>query len=153
MPTDRIGAALRREVVARAESICEYCLMADSDSIVGGAIDHIISRQHGGQTTTDDLAYACSTCNRSKGRNIASLLLPDGPVIRLYHPRRDVWSEHFEWRGTLLLPISEVGTVTERLLGFNEASRIERRHILIRAGRFPSAAALRKIKPDLDHKP
>jgi len=35
--------------------------------------DHIIARQHGGQTTADNLAFACIHCNRHKGPNIASI--------------------------------------------------------------------------------
>jgi hypothetical protein len=43
-----VNAELRWLVVARAESICGYCLIAEEDTFFGCTIDHIISEKHGG---------------------------------------------------------------------------------------------------------
>jgi 5-methylcytosine-specific restriction endonuclease McrA len=34
-------------------------------------VDHIVSRKHGGESTSDNLAYACVIYNRYKGTDIA----------------------------------------------------------------------------------
>lgn len=38
-----INAALRQEVVARANQLCEYCLLHEDDTYYGCQVDHIIS--------------------------------------------------------------------------------------------------------------
>jgi hypothetical protein len=58
-------------------------------------IDHIIARQHGGQTRSNNLALACTRCNLNKGPNIAGIDAKSGALVPLYHPRLDRWSEHF----------------------------------------------------------
>jgi hypothetical protein len=58
MSVTYIPADLRRLVVARAEGICEYCLIAEEDTFYGCEVDHIISEKHSGSTTADNLAFA-----------------------------------------------------------------------------------------------
>src|SRR5271166_4827055 len=53
--------------------------------------------QHGGLTVLDNLALSCLHCNRHKGPNIAGTDPRTGEVVRLFHPRNDQWSVHFEW--------------------------------------------------------
>jgi hypothetical protein len=54
-----ISAELRRLVAARAEGLCEYCLIHEEDTFFGCEVDHIISEKHGGSTDAGNLAYAC----------------------------------------------------------------------------------------------
>ena len=56
-------------------------------------LDHVIARQHGGATETENLAYACYHCNAHKGPNIAGVDPETGQLTRLYRPRRDLWEE------------------------------------------------------------
>ena len=74
MSTDHISAALRRLVAARADNLCEYCLIHEGDTFFGCEVDHIISLKHGGPTEENNLAFACLVCNRNKGSDIASLV-------------------------------------------------------------------------------
>ena len=62
-----ISAELRRAVAERADYLCEYCLIHEEDTVFGCQVDHIISEKHNGETSIDNLAYACTCCNRSKG--------------------------------------------------------------------------------------
>lgn len=39
---------IRLLVAQRADYLCEYCLISEKDTILGCAIDHIISIKHGG---------------------------------------------------------------------------------------------------------
>ncbi|MBM3880567.1 MAG: HNH endonuclease [Verrucomicrobia bacterium] len=63
-------------------------------------LDHIIAEKHGGQTTSENLALACCYCNRFKGPNLSGVDPLSGEGLRLYHPRLDLWSEHFSWSGS-----------------------------------------------------
>ena len=47
MSTSYIGAELRRYVFARAERLCEYCLIHEEDTFFGCEVDHILSEKHG----------------------------------------------------------------------------------------------------------
>jgi len=99
-------------------------------------IDHIIARQHGGTSTLDNLALACIHCNRFKGPNIASVDPDSGDIVRLFHPRRDTWSEHFFWDGPELKALTQVGRVTISLLLINDPEVVAMRKALQEEGVF-----------------
>src|SRR5581483_10932259 len=88
----KLSSELRAEVIHRAKSRCEYCLLHEDDAVFPHEVDHIISRQHGGDETPDNLAYACMVCNRYKGSNIASLSASGGkrPVNTVFHRTSDL---------------------------------------------------------------
>ena len=121
-----ISAELRRFVVSRAQRRCEYCLVFEDDTYVGFQIDHIISEKHEGPTEADNLALACLFCNLNKGSDIGSFD-DAGAFTRLFHPRRDRWDEHFRFNGPRIEGITKVGTVTTKLLRFNDAHRLDER--------------------------
>jgi len=50
---------LRAEVARRAGERCEYCLIHELEAGFPHQVDHIVSRKHGGESTSDNLAYAC----------------------------------------------------------------------------------------------
>ena len=143
-----ISAELRRSVVLRAEGLCEYCLLHESDAFFPHQIDHIISEKHGGATETDNLALSCGNCNRLKGSDIASFVPGTSNLVRFFHPRTDTWSEHFALtgNGVFLEALSDVGAATAHIFGFNEEERLAERIFSREAGRFPSAAAWRRIR-------
>ena len=95
MSTDQVSAELRRLVASRADRLCEYCLTHSEDTFFGCEVDHIISKKHDGPTREDNLAYACLSCNRHKGSDIASVVPSTGELVRLFNPRTDLWREHF----------------------------------------------------------
>ena len=91
-----VSAALKRLVCDRANFACEYCLMPEISVFLPHEIDHIIAEKHGGQTNENNLALACTICNKYKGSDLASIDPLNGEIVRLYHPRRDRWREHFK---------------------------------------------------------
>jgi len=99
--------------------------------------DHIIAEQHGGQTTRDNLAFACWDCNRRKGPNISSVDPESGEVVRLFHPRLQKWSEHFRLDGLRIIPLTPIGRATVALLRFNSPERLSVRAMLLQIGRYP----------------
>ena len=52
----------------------------------------------------------------------------------LFNPRKDRWSDHFEWDGCLLLGISPMARATIDVLGINRGDRVEFRRSLIDEG-------------------
>ncbi len=149
MSSTYITAALRRIVMARAEGLCEYCLLHEEDTLFGFEVDHVISEKHGGPTREDNLAYACLSCNRNKGSDIATLTPEAGSLVRFYHPRLDGWHNHFMLDtadGITILPLTEVGEATTRIFDFNNRDRLLERQALQAVERYPTPAAWKRIQ-------
>lgn len=131
-----MDAALRAFVVNRAGGRCEYCrLHRDDDDFLSFHIEHIIAKQHGGKTDSDNLCWACSECNWAKGPNLVGIF--DGKLNPLFHPRKQNWHRHFRWEQTTLVGKTFSGRVTVQVLNINETSRIMLRENLLFEGRFP----------------
>jgi hypothetical protein len=96
-------------------------------------VDHIIALKHGGLTNIDNLALCCARCNKYKGSDVASIDPMTGKAEPLFHPRRDGWSEHFEF-GAEIVARTGAGRVTVRLLQMNRPERTTERVALIEAG-------------------
>jgi hypothetical protein len=129
--------SLEQEVWRRAGGACEYCRMPQTFYRVPFQVDHIIARQHGGQTAADNLALACLHDNKHKGPNIASIDPVSGQLVPLWHPRRDRWADHFVWDGPALVGRTPVGRATVRLLAINHPDCLAVRAALIDEGVFP----------------
>ncbi|MFB2892041.1 HNH endonuclease [Aerosakkonemataceae cyanobacterium BLCC-F50] len=128
-----VSAALRRLVCNRANFACEYCLMPEVSVLVPHEIDHIIAEKHGGQTNENNLALACTICNKYKGSDLASIDPMNGEIVRLYNPRRDRWREHFKVEKGEIIPLTAIGRVTVKLLQINRPERVEERRLLSQA--------------------
>nr|WP_290222881.1 hypothetical protein [Trichocoleus desertorum] len=97
------------------------------------------------------LAYACMTCNRNKGSDIGSIVLPidSGVFSRFFNPRHNFWAEHFaldDSDGFTIVPLDNIGQVTARILEFNSVERLLERQALRDIGRYPTAEALQRIR-------
>lgn len=133
-----IPAELRRFVEQRARGYCEYCGVPDNFGYLPHEVDHIYAEKHGGQTIESNLGLSCFFCNRYKGSDLASLDPIDGAtVVRLFHPRRDTWSDHFQLVDARIEPRTDVGRVTVRLYHFNDTERITERVMLLIIGHYP----------------
>src|SRR6185437_12317497 len=95
-----IAAVLRSELQAevrrRASNRCEYCGLPQAAFRRPFHIEHIIAKQHGGQTQQGNLALDCWYCNLKKGPNLTGIDPDSGMVVELFHPRNDRWSDHFD---------------------------------------------------------
>lgn len=137
---------IRRLVAKRADYLCEYCLISEQDTILGCAIDHVISIKHGGSSEPDNLAYCCVFCNRFKGSDIGSIILEKKEFVRFFNPRWDKWGTHFILNNSLIEPITNIGEVTVRILGFNDEQRLLERQLLIKKKKYPSPSAIKRMK-------
>lgn len=132
----KVSPEIRALVIQRAGRRCEYCLIHEDDAAYSHEVDHVISRQHGGPTTADNLAYACMICNRFKGTNVSSIDSA-GAIVRLFHPRSDRWENHFRLTGAVIEPLTATAEATAKLLRLNSADRVIERKLLQRLGSYP----------------
>ncbi|NET73358.1 MAG: HNH endonuclease, partial [Sphaerospermopsis sp. SIO1G2] len=140
-----IPVALRQLVVSRANALCEYCLIHEQDTYFGCEVDHIISEKHGGPTNAKNLAYACLYCNRNKGSDVGSIIWETGKFYRFYNPREDAWSTHFVIDGARIVPQTNIGHVTARILELNRIDRLIEREEMRKHGLYPSVEAQKLI--------
>jgi len=141
MSASHVSAALRQLVRERAGECCEYCLIPEAMTWALHTIDHITAEKHGGGTTADNLALACTLCNSRKGSDLTSIDEQTGAIEPLFHPRRDRWIDHFQLVGGRIEPRTAKGRCTARLLRFNDPARIKEREFLVAIGsiREPTA--------------
>ena len=135
-----IDRALEAIVWQRAGSRCEYCHMPVAFSELPFQMDHIIAQKHGGPSSSENLALSCFYCNSFKGPNIAGIDPLGNETVRLFHPRRDVWSEHFRWDGPVIVGLTGIGRATVAVLRINEPEALAVRQLLMAGRRWPSGS-------------
>jgi len=127
-----MNSANRRLVWQRANSQCEYCRLNQQDEpYFRFHIEHIISRQHGGDNNPQYLALACHYCNQRKGTNLAAIDPKSDKVVRLFHPRTQHWQQHFRRLGARIVGRTPCGRATVSLLDMNARDRVLLRKALI----------------------
>lgn len=134
---ETISPALRQLIFERAKARCEYCLLPQNITAHKHEPDHIIPKQHDGETHADNLALACVRCNRYKGYNVGSFDPETGQLTPFYNPRTQIWSEHFQLEGPIIHPLTPQGRVTAKMLHFNDAERVEERERLMAVKLYP----------------
>jgi hypothetical protein len=132
-----MNEALKRLVWERAAHTCEYCRLPQWLDVLPFQIDHVIAQQHHGATVPENLALCCLNDNLRKGPNIAGIDPATGLLTRLFHPRQDVWDDHFAWDGPVLTGRTALGRTTIDVLVMNAPERVELRRLLMRANLFP----------------
>ena len=72
-----------------------------------------------------------------KGPNVAGIDALTGDVVRLFHPRRDDWPDHFRWNRAELEARTRIGQVTIYVLFINDPEVVILRRTLFEEGWFP----------------
>jgi hypothetical protein len=123
-----MDAATRQLVRGRAGNRCEYCgLPQEALPLVTFHVEHIIAKQHGGPDDLDNLALSCHHCNLHKGPNLTGVDPDTGSVVPLFHPRREIWSDHFAAHGVTIVGLTPTGRATVRTLAMNAQSQLDAR--------------------------
>lgn len=125
------------EVRRRANGMCEYCRMPQNIQRLRFSVDHIIARQHGGQSTPENLALCCLHCNSHKGPNLVGIDPVTGQIAQLFNPRQQAWRDHFSCVGALIVGSTPCGRATIAVLAINDPDYIALRASLISEGVFP----------------
>ena len=132
-----IPAALRRQVVQRANGRCEYCGLAQVGQEATFHIDHIVPMSADGPTTEANLALACTSCSLRKEARRTAVDPQTGRKVSLFHPRRQRWSGHFRWEGMTVIGLSATGRATVSALTMNRPSILVIREEEADRGRHP----------------
>jgi hypothetical protein len=136
-----ISPTLRQKVAEFANYRCCYC--QTSQRIVGPLleIDHIIPEARGGSSQEDNLAIACPMCNSHKSDRVDAIDPDSQTVVRLFHPRRDRWNEHFDWveNGAVIRGKTPVGRATVLALQMNHPDVVSVRQMWVMVGWHPPA--------------
>ncbi len=125
-----MDAFVREFVRERAGHRCEYCRAVQVFSELRFHIEHVVPRQHGGGDDAANLALACPDCNLHKGPNLTGIDPNTGEVVRLFHPRRDRWSDHFEYVDARIVGQTAIGRTTAWLFQMNDPDRLRGREWL-----------------------
>jgi len=96
-----------------------------SQSLQGATfhIEHITPVTCGGGTELENLALACPSCNLHKADRSHAMDPASGMQVSLFHPRRDRWSDHFEWQDTEVVGRTAQGRATVEMLHLNHTRR------------------------------
>ncbi len=91
---------------------------------------------------TDDLfnlAWSCLCCNNIKHISVTAFDPETEQVVPLFHPRQDVWEDHFKWSEdtTLMIGKTPVGRATIARLQLNRFGLVNYRRVLAAAGEHP----------------
>src|SRR3954452_22796391 len=116
---------------------CEYCRVHQDHVELSHHIEHIVAKKHGGPDDPSNLCIACERCNLFKGSDLTGIDPETGEVERLFNPRTQVWAEHFELRGPLIMGLTPTGRTTVRVLSMNAGQRLQLRAALIVHGLYP----------------
>lgn len=110
--------ALRAEF---PDLICAYC--HSPEKLLGIPLEgeHIVPQAQGGRTIIANLCLSCRVCNGHKSVKTKARDPQTGRTVRLFHPRRQSWQEHFEWSadGTRIIGLTATGRATVAALQMN----------------------------------
>jgi hypothetical protein len=104
-----VSAELARQVRSRAKGRCEYCQMHESLQGATFHVEHVLPRSLGGQSTFDNLAWACPSCNLHKSDCFSVPNPESGERVPLFDPRRDSWEIHLEFSGFEIIGLTMIG--------------------------------------------
>lgn len=91
-----IPVEIERRVRNAARNRCGYCLNPQHLVMARLEIEHIIPIAKGGSNDESNLWLACPLCNCYKSDKTTAADPETGETVKLFNPRIQVWSEHFQ---------------------------------------------------------
>jgi len=131
--------SLKLALLIQTNGLCEYCKSPANISSQPFVVEHIIPKSKGGKTIEQNLALSCQGCNNYKYNKTRGLDRVTGKVSTLFHPRRNIWAEHFAWSddGLEIIGTTSIGRATVEELKLNRKPLINLRLLLVNAGLHP----------------
>ena len=123
-------------VSARARHACEYCRAPEIVFNLPFEVEHIAPQSRGGETTENNLALSCRSCNLYKSDYVSAVDELTQQEADLFNPRRDLWQEHFsvlEETGEIK-GLSASGRATVSRLRINSPAQVEARKQWLQLG-------------------
>jgi len=127
---------IKQQVHERADGCCEYCQTSEINSGQTMQIDHIDPT---GGDGLDNLCLACWNCNNHKRKAVEGIDPDSSEPTRLFNPRSQVWSQHFEWinGATIVHGLTATGRATVFRLKMNRAVIVVARERWVSGGYHP----------------
>jgi hypothetical protein len=118
---------------------CEYCQSQEAYSTQNFSMEHIIPSHLGGSNEIDNLALCCQGCNNHKFTKVGLFDKVMNEFIPFFHPRQDIWTEHFNWSEDfmLIIPLTKKGEVTLEVLKMNRQQVVNWRMAILSIGKHP----------------
>lgn len=123
-------------VSARARHVCEYCHAPEAIFNLPFEVEHIHPQASGGESSPDNLALSCRSCNLYKSDAVAAFDEQTQSTVRLFHPRRDAWGEHFNLNAETgeIEGLTDIGRATVLRLRMNSAAQVAARRQWLKLG-------------------
>ena len=124
---------LVRQVAERAGHRCEYCQTPQAVTAQPFHLDHVLPRSRGGETTAENLCYACPRCNLLKGDAVEAEDPRTGRRVLLFNPRLDRWDDHFRWSASYqrIVGRTAIGRATVVALRLNAEVLVQARKLWV----------------------
>lgn len=122
-----------------SNATCEYCKFLERYASGPFHVEHIIPVALGGTSIFMNLAYSCAFCNQFKAAFTTGFDALDRREVSLFHPRRQIWTDHFEWSDDKFLIIGRTptGRATVERLNLNRFQNQNQRRIALGNGHPP----------------
>jgi HNH endonuclease len=135
----RISEKLREKIRLAAGNLCGYCQSPQHLIPIAFEIEHILPTAEGGTNDEENLWLACRVCNSFKHAKTHAIDLQTSRKTRLFNPRKQVWSEHFEFSEdkTEIIGKTACGRATVIALKLNNARSVKMRKLWVSVGWFP----------------
>lgn len=146
MPKIYIPIAIQRAILELSRDYCEYCVVPSNFSTDYFHYEHIIALALNGPTELGNIARSCGICNNNKRDKIEYIDPLTQETVRLFHPRQDVWTDHFQWSkdDLYIVGITPIGRATIDLLKLNRPNALNLRKLLKLGGLHPPPFSIKK---------
>ena len=148
MPKIYISIAIQRAILKLSRDYCEYCVVPSNFSTDYFHYEHIIALALNGPTELENIARSCGICNNNKRDKIEHIDPLTHEIVRLFHPRQDVWTDHFQWSNDdlYIVGLTAIGRATIDLLKLNRTNALNLRKLLKLGGLHPPHFSIKKSK-------
>ncbi len=139
MSLSSISETLKVKIRANAGDRCGYCRSLQMYILGVLEIEHIIPKAKQGTDDEDNLWLACRLCNNYKGTQTDAIDPVTTKKVKLFNPRTQRWSKHFEWSddGAQIIGITACGRATVIGLQLNNVISVTVRQQWVLAGWHP----------------
>ena len=122
---------------ARADYRCEYCHAPEAAFNPAFEVEPSVPVVRKGEDAEPNLALSCRSCNARKSTRIHGLDLEE--VVALFHPRQDLWHQHFtaDAEKAFVEGLTPTGRATVACLNMNSAAQCAARRHWMWLGLFP----------------
>lgn len=126
-------------VAQRANHRCEYCHAPEPAFNTLFEVEHIVPVARGGEDVSENLALACRACNAFKAVRQTGIDPETQALTPLFHPRRDLWDDHFtvDLTTNTLIGVTPTGRATITALQLNHPLQLQARQHWRRLELFP----------------